>query len=1095
MDYRPASVISSNAITLQEVLDCETESEAMQTTVNHRVPSSKFTNAVRGLNSSLTSSAMQQQQQQQQQQPNTASSALNASIKEVQKRAQRLRAYRYPQNKETTGNQPSGPGRGLTQDSLLLKSDTTIAPDQELMHLLIKPMKDCSRQRLRSIHMGLRKYGNMDCRISSKDISLVMQENGLKLSSRVFQMLVEKFEDQLGVDYEKLWKTLVYAQSKTGRDSVEALNTDNANDTSNTSVLPPEARDQDLIFRVECELARSRLQPDLNELRRILQIMDKQKTGQLEQQKIIELFNTDDMPIYGALLTSLLRRCDDEANGKVSWPEMLSFLEKAQETFLESLPPDEKPEFFKLQEPWCKRDNSFGSLDTEKERTLSNLRKVVMAYFKTAESIEVRWAKLTQGQIKISVNKTKELLAEYSEPGAQMTEATPVSANAPINTQNSLTVPPVSKEQKSVAPTKTGFFSSVRGLLRNAGKKKGEQKQSSIPLIQVDKHNDVIHEDTGEMIPAQGRGGGVSVKDKPLGEHPVKHSDANNTISVDIGGKKQLLFLPDNLKLAGLNSDPPRERLQLDWVYGYRGNDCRSNIFVLGSGEIAYYIANIVVIYKIEERQQRHYKAHSSEIKSMAVHSDGVTIATGQSCLENDKKIEYLRYVYAYLLTQAEVRVWRCDTMQTLHVLGCKYFQKSVIALAFAKNKDYLVAVDSSEEHTMSVWDTLRGKMITSVQVGTPVVCDIKFNPRNADLIVTIGLEHLVWWKFIPDSASLHLQAKADYQSHLRAKYINTMIHNDRGDLITGDSNGTIYIWGYSTNKVVNLVKHAHEGPVFSLLLIKNVLLTGGRDNKVRSWIWDRYMDSVGILKIPAHEGGVRMLKLYKDMLLMGTTTNSILTANINTQYFPLQDVQLNPGSLTQSHYDDLRGLTSIQLDSNTSLFLTAGYDSSLCLFDASRHVALWKHVMTGAPALCVDATSTGSLIAVGTKDGNSYSMELNVYRTDTCELVKLEGSKNTKWASNNCRLAYNVSGIWSSKPAKEGDVTTLSVSHNNKLIAMGNSNGYVSLYKHPCVGKGVFCHTYKGPCFLQNSCFTRDSRYIITVGGVDTCIMQWMLV
>ena len=34
---------------------------------------------------------------------------------------------------------------------------------------------------------------------------------------------------------------------------------------------------------------------------------------------------------------------------------------------------------------------------------------------------------------------------------------------------------------------------------------------------------------------------------------------------------------------------------------------------------------------------------------------------------------------------------------------------------------------------------------------------------------------------------------------------------NDRGDLVSGDSNGTIYIWGAGGNKITNYVKHAHD--------------------------------------------------------------------------------------------------------------------------------------------------------------------------------------------------------------------------------------------------------------------------------------------
>ena len=35
--------------------------------------------------------------------------------------------------------------------------------------------------------------------------------------------------------------------------------------------------------------------------------------------------------------------------------------------------------------------------------------------------------------------------------------------------------------------------------------------------------------------------------------------------------------------------------------------------------------------------------------------------------------------------------------------------------------------------------------------------------------------------------------------------------HNERGDLLTGDSNGTVYVWGDGGNKITNFIKHGHD--------------------------------------------------------------------------------------------------------------------------------------------------------------------------------------------------------------------------------------------------------------------------------------------
>lgn len=49
--------------------------------------------------------------------------------------------------------------------------------------------------------------------------------------------------------------------------------------------------------------------------------------------------------------------------------------------------------------------------------------------------------------------------------------------------------------------------------------------------------------------------------------------------------------------------------------YGYRGRDCRTNLFVLSSGELIYFTAAVVVLYDVPNHKQRHYTEHTDDIK------------------------------------------------------------------------------------------------------------------------------------------------------------------------------------------------------------------------------------------------------------------------------------------------------------------------------------------------------------------------------------------------------------------------------------------------------------------------------------------------
>ena len=59
----------------------------------------------------------------------------------------------------------------------------------------------------------------------------------------------------------------------------------------------------------------------------------------------------------------------------------------------------------------------------------------------------------------------------------------------------------------------------------------------------------------------------------------------------------------------------PEEELSVEWVFGYRGKDCRNNLHVVSTGEVCYFTAAIAVLYNTTELTQRHYVEHSAEIK------------------------------------------------------------------------------------------------------------------------------------------------------------------------------------------------------------------------------------------------------------------------------------------------------------------------------------------------------------------------------------------------------------------------------------------------------------------------------------------------
>lgn len=74
----------------------------------------------------------------------------------------------------------------------------------------------------------------------------------------------------------------------------------------------------------------------------------------------------------------------------------------------------------------------------------------------------------------------------------------------------------------------------------------------------------------------------------------------------------------------------PKCQLRLEWVYGYRGHQVRSNLFYNESNEIVYFVAGVGIVHNYAEKKQRFFLGHDDDIISLTMHPDKVHVASGQ---------------------------------------------------------------------------------------------------------------------------------------------------------------------------------------------------------------------------------------------------------------------------------------------------------------------------------------------------------------------------------------------------------------------------------------------------------------------------------
>ncbi|KAK3533086.1 hypothetical protein QTP70_006772 [Hemibagrus guttatus] len=61
----------------------------------------------------------------------------------------------------------------------------------------------------------------------------------------------------------------------------------------------------------------------------------------------------------------------------------------------------------------------------------------------------------------------------------------------------------------------------------------------------------------------------------------------------------------------------PRCQLRLEWVHGYRGHQCRNNLYYTAGKEIVYFVAGVGVVYNTREHTQKFYLGHNDDIIRM----------------------------------------------------------------------------------------------------------------------------------------------------------------------------------------------------------------------------------------------------------------------------------------------------------------------------------------------------------------------------------------------------------------------------------------------------------------------------------------------
>ncbi|XP_047113095.1 echinoderm microtubule-associated protein-like CG42247 [Schistocerca piceifrons] len=627
-------------------------------------------------------------------------------------------------------------------------------------------------------------------------------------------------------------------------------------------------------------------------------------------------------------------------------------------------------------------------------------------------------------------------------------------------------------------------------------------------------------------------------------------------IRVTIRGMRRTFYPP--LHHPPSDTAPPEKRLQLAWVYGYRGTDSHRNLWVLPTGEMLYYVAAVAVLYDRDEDCQRHYTGHTEDILCMDLHPSREMVASGQRAGRSRK-------------TQAHIRIWSTETLLTLYVFGMGELEVAASAVAFSQlnGGSYVLAVDGGRERILSVWQWQWGHLLGKVATLQDDLTGAVFHPLDDNLLITHGKGHLTFWTRRKDG----FFERTDIIKPPSRTNITSIQFEQDGDVVTADGDGFITIYSVDSDGAyfVRMEFEAHTKGISSLIMLsEGTLLSGGeKDRKIIAWDSLQNYKKITESKLPESAGGVRSIYPQRPgrndgNIYVGTTRNNIMEGSLQRRF----------NQVVLGHSRQLWGLA---VHPDDELFATGGHDKLVALW--RRHKLLWSAQVAyevvslcfhpfgvalaagssegylvvlnadngapvasvrvcGSPLNCVGYNPAGDVIAVGSQNGSIYlfrvsrdgfsykksnkirgaqpliqmdwSTDGNFLQTVTADYdltfwdVKsltpeksAVAMKDVKWYTHNSTVGFLVAGIWNNRYyPMTSMIMTANRSSAHDLLVCGDSDGYLRLFRYPCLSpKAEYNEEKVYSMQIAVARFLFNDKNVVTVGGTDAALMLWDVV
>lgn len=414
---------------------------------------------------------------------------------------------------------------------------------------------------------------------------------------------------------------------------------------------------------------------------------------------------------------------------------------------------------------------------------------------------------------------------------------------------------------------------------------------------------------------------------------------------------------------AQLRPNAVDAHLDLDFVYGYRTRQARSNLhWVDEPTTFVYHSASVCVVSNIVTREQKHYLGHTDDVLCLDYHPKTRRAVSGGVGAN----------------ATAPMCIWSVDNMTTKQRIS-GFLQFGVTCVCFSFDGTRVFGVGDDTNHTIAMYDVETGVMLAQGAGDrnkiVHLVPDTTIGRDSHRNVVTVGVSHIKFWDK-KSGEELLIGKKAiggDISKQTMVSACCTVQY-----VLVGNVSGAVYVF---SDAILIQTIQAHDAFVGALFACHNTVYSGGRDGLLKQWNfefqqgalvaqWDLNPHSAASAAPVTLNGtktkrsnGARAISVVDDRILVGTALGSI--------YCILDNVEVTP--ILEAHFEEAAGtfgeLWGLDVHPTEPLFCSSCDDCTLRLWSMDLGSMILMTSISFPSRSCAFSWD-GQMIACGHENG-----------------------------------------------------------------------------------------------------------------------------